>query len=103
VCGEEGCKTASRIHCGRLIVGNSGEAQQFEPELCLIVHKGMPCLGIFLDIMGHECTSECAFQLVGDPLLPSAHAAVAANNGASCVKETVDIGRKLPTLVDARR
>jgi hypothetical protein len=56
VCMEEGCNTASRIHRGWLVVGNSGEAQHFKPELLFVVHEGMSGIRVFLHIVGNKGT-----------------------------------------------
>ena len=93
---EEGLNTASCIHCGRFVVGNSGEAQKFEPELLFVVHERMSGVLIFLDVVRNERTGQCALQLLGDSLLPAALAAIASNDRAGCLKKTVDVGRKLP-------
>src|SRR3974377_1086865 len=84
---KEGCDTASRIHCSRLVVGDSDEAKELEPELLLVVHEGMTGVRILLYIVGNERTSQCTLQLVGCPLFPVAPTPVASNDGARCLEE----------------
>jgi hypothetical protein len=75
---------------------------KLEPEMLVVVHEGMPGFGILLHIVRYECTSERAFQFVGDTLLPTAFAAIAPNNRARCLEEGIDIGRKLASVINAR-
>lgn len=52
---EEGRDAATRIHCGRFVVGKAGDAQNLENEAVVVVHEGMARIGVFLYVVGDEC------------------------------------------------
>ena len=54
---KEGCDAASCIHRSGLIVGDSGEAKELEPEVFVVVHEGVSGVRVLPYIMGNERTS----------------------------------------------
>src|SRR5271165_4712506 len=86
----------------RLVVGDAPEAQQLEPELLLVVHERVPGVGIFLHIVSNQGALKRLFKLFSDALLPMTLSSIATDDRAGGLKELVNIGRKFPSVVDAR-
>src|ERR1022692_347931 len=98
---EERGDAAAGIEGGLLVVTDVCEAQDLEPAALVVVHERMPGIRVFLHVVDDEAAFERALKLAGDALVPAVLGAVAGDDGAGCSEERIDVGRELPSIVDA--
>ena len=69
----------------------------------VVVHEGVPRVGVFLYVVRNQGAGQRLFQLIGYAFLPAGQSAVASHDRACGLEEVVDVFGKRASVVDARR